>query len=313
MQHANWARRPVIITGAAGFLGRHLIKALAKAGATVLALDQAAPPMDLPSGVQWRQVDLMSPLGLAEGLGQGPGPAVDTVLFHFAALSMPVDCARDPRRARDLNAGMATALGRAWLEQGGRQLIFASSALVYAPVQGSVNISEDSPVLGRDPYTEAKLAAEEGLSTLAAKDGLALQILRLSNVYGPGAHSGTVVLEAMEMARAGKTPIMRRPGVELDLLYIDDVIQGMLLLANLEPVAGCRIVNLATGKGWRVAQMATEISRLAGVEPPPDDETQPGYGQRLVLDNSRLRSLTGWTPQTELTQGLELTWPAYCA
>ncbi|MCF8041607.1 MAG: NAD(P)-dependent oxidoreductase [Desulfarculaceae bacterium] len=313
MKHADWAHRPVIITGAAGFLGRHLISALAKAGARVLALDQAAPPDDLPSQVQWRQVDLMNPQGMAQGLEQGPGPAADTALFHFAALSMPVDCARDPQLARALNEGMATALGRAWLERGGRQMVFASSALVYTPVEDGSNISEDGPVMGRNPYTEAKLAAEQGLTSLAAQGGLALQIVRLSNVYGPGAHSNTVVLEAMEMARAGQTPIMRRPGEELDLLYIDDVIQGLLRLAALEPVVGCRIVNLATGKAWRVAQMAAEISRLAGVEPPPDDESQPGYGYRLVLDNSLLRRLTGWEPQTEVTQGLAFTWSAYNA
>ena len=115
------------------------------------------------------------------------------------------------------------------------------------------------------------------------------------------------------MARAGQTPIMRRPGEELDFLYVDDVTQGMRRLAALEPVAGSRVVNLATGKGCKVAQMAAEVSRLAGVEPPPDDETQPGYGYRLVLDNSRLRRLTGWAPQTEITQGLELTWRAYSA
>ena len=313
MKHMNWTQRPVIITGAAGFLGRHLILALAKAGARVLALDQAAPPENLPSEVQWRQVDLMDPKGMAEGLNLGPGPAADTVLFHFAALSMPVDCARDPERARELNAGMATALGRTWLERGGRQMIFASSALVYAPLEDGRAINEDDPVLGRNPYTEAKLAAEQGLAALAAEGGLALQIVRLSNVYGPGAHTGTVVLEAMEMARAGQTPIMRRPNEELDFLYVDDVTQGMRRLAALEPVAGCRVVNLATGKGWRVAQMAADISRLAGVEPPPDDEALSGYGYRLVLDNSHLRRLTGWTPQTEITQGLELTWRAYCA
>ncbi|MBU4566821.1 MAG: NAD(P)-dependent oxidoreductase [Desulfarculus sp.] len=313
MNDLDWQNRPVIITGAAGFLGRHLFAALAKAGARVLALDQAAPPEDLPNGVEWRQADLMSPQGMAQGLGQGPGPAVDTVLFHFAALSMPVDCARDPERARALNAGMAMALGRAWLERGGRQMVFASSALVYAPVMDGGNISEDGPVLGRNPYTEAKLAAEEGLSSLAAEGGLALQIVRLSNVYGPGAHNGTVVLEAMQMARAGQTPIMRRPGEELDLLYVDDVTQGMLRLAALEPELGCRLVNLATGVGWRVARMAAEVSRLAGVAPPPDDESQPGYGYRLVLDNSRLRRLTGWVPRTEVTEGLERTWRAYVA
>lgn len=294
-------------------MGRHLFAALAKAGARVLALDQAAPPEDLPRGVEWRQADLMSSQGMAQGLGQGPGPAADTVLFHFAALSMPVDCARDPEKARALNAGMATALGRAWLARGGRQMVFASSALVYAPVMDGGNISEDGPVLGRNPYTEAKLAAEEGLSSLAAEGGLALQIVRLSNVYGPGAHNGTVVLESMQMARAGQTPIMRRPGEELDLLYVDDVTQGMLRLAALEPKPGRRVVNLATGKGWRVARMAAEVSRLAGVTPPPDDESQPGYGYRLVLDNSRLRRLTGWVPQTEVIDGLERTWRSFVA
>ncbi|MBU1273912.1 MAG: NAD(P)-dependent oxidoreductase [Proteobacteria bacterium] len=310
MKHLNWAERPVIITGAAGFLGRHLLRALDKAGARVLALDQAAPPADLPAKVEWRQVDLMTAQGMAEGLAHGPGPTPETTLFHFAALSMPFECAREPERARALNAGMALALGRAWRDLGGRRLLFASSALVYASVSDGRDIIEDDPVLGRNPYTEAKLAAEQGLASLAAESGLALQIARLSNVYGPGAHDGTVVLEAMDMAQAGQTPVMRRPGEELDFLYVDDAIQGMLRLASLEPVPGCRFTNLATARGYRVAQMAAMISRLAGVEPPPDDDTQTGHGYRLVLSNQRLRQLTGWAPQTGLPQGLELTWRA---
>ncbi len=310
MDHLNWTGRPVIITGAGGFLGRHLLRALAKAGARVLALDQAAPPDDLPASVQWRQVDLMSPQGLTQGLSAGPGPAAETVLFHFAALSMPVDCARDPLRARALNEGMAMALGRAWRDLGGRRLIFTSSALVYAPVSDGRDIREDDPVQGRDPYTEAKLAAERGLISLAAEGGLALQVVRLSNVYGPGAHAGTVVLEAMALARTGRTPVMRRPGVELDFLYVDEVSEGMLRLANLEPAPGHDITNLATGRGWRVARMAALLSRLAGVTPPPDDESQMGYGERLVLDNSRLRRLTGWAPRIDLATGLERTWRA---
>lgn len=313
MEHGNWAGRPVIITGAAGFLGRHLIRALAGAGAEVLALDQAAAPTEVPRGVQWRQVDLMSPRGMGMGLDQGPGPAADTMLFHFAALSMPVDCARDPLRARELNAGMAMALGRAWLQRGGRQMLFASTALVYAPVKDGRDLSEAAPVMGRDPYSQAKLAAEQGLTSLAAEGDLALQIVRLSNVYGPGAHSGTVVLETMQMVRDGKTPIMRRPGVEIDLIYVDDVIQGMMRLSSLSPVAGSRVVNLSTGRGVRVAQMAAQICRLAGVEPPPDDETQPSYGRRLVLNNRLLRHLTGWEPRTGMNHGLELTWRAFCA
>lgn len=310
MEHLNWVERPVIITGGAGFLGRHLLRALAKAGARVLALDQAAPPEDLSPGVLWRRVDLMTTQGMAEALSQGPGPASETMLFHFAALSMPVDCTREPERARAMNAGMALALGRAWRDRGGRQLLFASSGLVYAPVSDGRDITEEDPVSGRNPYTEAKLAAEQGLASLAADGGLALQVVRLSNVYGPGAHMGTVVLEAMEAARAGQTPVMRRPGEELDFLYVDDVIEGMLRLAGLEPVPGCRLTNLATGQGWRVAQMAAMISRLAGVEPPPDDDAQPGQGYRMVLSNRLLRQRIGWVPQTGLAQGLQLTWSA---
>jgi UDP-glucose 4-epimerase len=313
MRQARWAGRPVIITGAAGFLGRHLIRALAQAGASITALDRAAPPTNLPNGVGWRQVDLMSPQGMRQGLELDPGQASRAMLFHLAALSMPVDCARDPQMARALNADMATALGRAWLEAGGRGMLFASTCLVYAPVTDGSDIREDYPVLARNPYTEAKLAAEQGLSSLAAEGDLALRIVRLGNVYGPGAHQETVVPETMAMARAGQIPLMRRPGEELDLIYVDDVIEGMRRLAALEPEPDGRVVNLGSGRGWRVAKMAAEVSRLAGVAPPPDDESQPGYGYRLVLDVSLLRRLTGWSPQTDRLQGLEQTWRAYKA
>jgi UDP-glucose 4-epimerase len=299
----------VAVTGAAGFLARHLIPALAQAGARVLALDVAPPWPGLPAGVEWRQVDLMTQKGVREALERTPEPAGEAVLFHFAAMSMPFECARNPEKARAFNAGMALGVGRSWRERGGRRLVFVSSALVYQPVDDGRDICEDDPVLGRNPYTEAKLAAEQGMAAMAAEGGLTVEVVRLSNVYGPGAHPQTVLSEAMDKAQAGQSPVMKLPGEELDFIHVRDVAQGMLCLAALEEhPGGCRYTNLSTGRGCRVAYAAGVIARLAGVEPPPDDEKQRGYGYRLVLDNTRLRRLTGWAPRVSLEDGLEQTW-----
>ncbi|MCB2226169.1 MAG: NAD(P)-dependent oxidoreductase [Desulfarculaceae bacterium] len=305
---SSWQERPVVITGAAGFLGRHLIPALSAAGARVLALDLAPAWPGLPVGVDWQRADLMSPEGVEAALAAVPGDMASAVLFHFAALSMPFECAQNPEKARAFNAGMALGVGRAWAARGGGRLVFASSALVYQPKSGGRDISEDDPVEARNPYTEAKIAAEEGVASLADQGGVAVDVVRLSNVYGPDAHPQTVLMEAMDLALAGQSPVMRFPGHELDFVHADDVAQGLLRLIALEHPGGCRYTNISTGQGWRVAQAAGIIARLAGVAPPPDDEAQPGYGYRLVLDNRRLRELTGWAPEVEFRQGLERAW-----
>ena len=305
---ASWQERPVVVTGAGGFLGRHLIPALARAGAQVLALDLNPAWEGLPAGVRWARADLMTSEGLREALAQAPAAWDQAALFHFAALSMPFECKENPAKARAFNEGMAMAVGRAWRSLGGERLVFASTALVYQPVSDGRDLREDDPVLARDPYTEAKLAAEHGLASLAAQEGLTLDVVRLSNVYGPGAHPRTVLSEAMALARAGQCPMMRKPGEELDFIHVSDVVQGLLRLILLEHAGGCRYTNLSTGRGWRVAQAAGIIARLAGVPEPLDDDSQDGWGYRLVLDNARLHRLTGWTPQVELPRGLEQTW-----
>ncbi len=305
---AFWRDRPVVVTGARGFLGRHLIPALSGLGARVLALDIDPAWPGLPDGVAWRRADLCGQGALGLALEAASLEASRAVLFHLASLSMPYQCEDDPARAQSLTAELAVDMGRAWLATGGRRLVFPSSALVYAGREPGRALSEDDPVSGRTAYTRAKLAAEQGLSALAREQGLALEVARLSNVYGPWAIAQTVLAEAMQMARDGRTPLMRAPGEVLDFLYVADAIQGLLRLGALEPVPGGRRTNLSTGQGHAVARAAGIIARLAGVTPPPDGPGQPGHDRSLVLDNRRLRGLTGWAPQVALEEGLALTW-----
>jgi len=307
---AFWRDRPVVLTGARGFLGGHLIPALSGLGARVLALDIAPAWPGLPAGIAWRQADLCAKGALGLALEAAEIDPSQAVLFHLASLSMPYQCEDDPDRAQALTADLAMEMGRAWLTAGGRRMLFPSSALIYQPRPQGPDLGEDDPVSGRNAYTRAKLAAEQGLSALATEQDLALEMARLSNVYGPGAIAQTVLAEAMQKARDGQTPLMRAPGEVLDFLYVADAIQGLLRLAALEPVAGGRRTNLSTGQGHTVAQAAGIIARLAGVTPPPEGPGQPGHGKRLVLDNRRLRQLTGWAPQMALQEGLALTWAA---
>lgn len=299
----------MVITGAAGFLGRHLIPALAQAGARVLALDLAPAWEGLPAGVVWQQADLLTPAGAEAALADLPGDPASAVLFHLAAMSMPVECSQNPEQARAVNGNMALVVGDAWAARGGGRLVFTSSILVYQPFEDGRDLGEDDPVATEcSPYTTAKLAAEEGLASLSDKTGVEVDIARLSQVYGPDAHPQSVIVEIMDKARSGQSPTMRRPGEELDFIHVDDVVAGLMRLAALEHPGGCRRTNLSTGKGWRVAQAARIIARLAGLELPPDDEKQAGFGYRLVLANRRLHQLTGWTPEIDLPTGLERVW-----
>lgn len=306
MTSRGFSGAAALVTGAAGFLGRRLVRRLLARGCPVVALDAAEGGADEQSAQGLIRVrggiDSPAALGLAlEGLRRLERP--QAVLFHLAALSHVGACEHDPEGAHRLNCEAALALAGWWAGQGYRRVLFPSTALVYAN-RGLGPLSEDASVAAANAYGASKLAAERGLCRLAEDRGLRVDIVRLSNVYGGrGAAPDTVVSEALRQGLAGRAPRMRRPRVVLDFLYCEDAAEGMVRVAEAEGGPGCRILNLSTGAGRTVAEMAGLVRRLCGLAEPCPDGAE-GEGEGLVLDNSRLRALTGWVPQFDLAAGL---------
>ncbi|MEW5911556.1 MAG: NAD(P)-dependent oxidoreductase [Thermodesulfobacteriota bacterium] len=302
---SSLAGRPVLVTGAAGFIGRHLLPRLRARGARVVALDERLP--EEPAGeVTWLSGSVLMEADLVRALEALP--AGKAVLFHLAGWSHVGQCEDDSEMARALNTDAPLRLAELWLARGQRRMVFPSTVLVYAAQGPERPLREDDPTRPDTVYAQTKLEAEQGLARLADQQGLCVQIARLTRVYGPGAAGDTVVALALNQARRGQAPKLKNPGRVLDLIHVDDVAEGLCRLAELPEAAGCQVVNLASGRGCRVAQLAAMVGELAGLAPAAPAPDSGGQGGSLMLDISRLRELTGWQPEYDLAVGLAQTW-----
>jgi dTDP-glucose 4,6-dehydratase len=231
------------------------------------------------------------------------------LVFHLAAVADASRAAAEPLACFAVNAqGAANVMEACRLS--GAKVIYTSTAHVYgAPLANPVN--EDHPANPASFYAASKLAGEAAVAGYAASFGLTAVIARLSNLYGGDRNTNTVIGIALDAIAAGLPVRLRSLDEVRDFLYIDDATEGLVRLAQTAAAAGgLTTVNLSAGVGSRISQVVSELARAAVELGLPEPSVAPASGTpdpkvpRLVLDNRRLREITGWMPSTSLRQGL---------
>jgi nucleoside-diphosphate-sugar epimerase len=295
-----------IVTGAHGFLGTHLTQRLAIAGVNVLGVDVAADNRQV-AGEKVVCADIRKLGAWTDELNAFVSVARTTVMFHLAGRADVTASRHSPLEGIELNVlGTGNMLEVARLSGVARFLV-ASSGLVYAP---SPELHDEfSLTKAANLYTATKLAAEKLVAGYAAEYGLPADIVRLSNVYGPGAPEGTVVGRICSMIRSRMPIRLKSLRPVRDFIYVTDVVDGMIRMADAASVSGARIVNLSTGLATTVAQLATAACSVAGLNQVicTEGDDDAVADSPLVLANDRLVGLTGWTPPHTLREGLKLT------
>ncbi len=281
----------VYVTGAGGFVGGQLLPALEAAGHDVSAADQ--------------DVDVTRRDAVAHAFGAARPDAI----IHLAAQSSVARSLRDPGAAWRVNylgtravlQGLADTVPRA-------RLLVVGSADQYSPSgPGAEPFDERTPLRPRSPYARSKAAAEQ-LAQLARRDGLDVVCVRAFNHTGRGQTDTFVVPDfAHQVAgiAAGVRPAQMRVGnleSVRDFLDVRDVVDAYLRL--LDPAVPADVYNVASGRGWRIADVLDALCRRAGVR--PEIETDPDRHRPtdwLVGDARRLESATGW----QVTHAFEST------
>lgn len=290
----------VLVTGANGFLGRHLVEALRASGATpvALALDCAG----LPAGVEFVGADVRDRAALADHVRR----IAPEVVVHLAALShvggswtdIPSYYAVNVEGSENLFAAAA-----------GRRVLFASSAEVYGAVpEREQPIGEEQPLAPRSPYALTKAAGER----LAV--GAGATVVRMFNLLGPGqAKSFALPSFADQLAAvaAGEREEVLRVGnleARRDFVHVQDAVDALLLL--LERGAPATSYNLASGKARSIAEMLDRLRALSGVavrlELDPE-RLRPTDIPKLAGRAERLAAL-GWTPSRGVDAALAGLW-----
>ena len=246
----------ILVTGASGFLGGHLVERLSSSevpGRAMTRLISRARPL---AGVQWIQCDLGNEKELRRALD-----GVETV-FHCAALAGPPGSLQD---YEDANVKGTVRLARLAAETGVKTLVYVSSLAVYGlPSRRGPYVDETAPyderVIDRGVYSQSKLAAEKALlEYAAAHSSPRVIVLRPGTIYGPGAK---LPIGNFQLPSSNRRPIIagsRR--VPMALVYIDNVIDAMLAAANSEVHTGSiyNVVDSDVDQG-QVGRTLKEVS-----------------------------------------------------
>lgn len=306
-----------LVTGACGFLGSHLVQALLDKEAFVVGVDSSSEAPEY-----FHELTKNSPFHFIHGSFNEKSKETLSMLlseerekkavFHMAGLAHAGECEKDPVKAFESNVLLTFQVLEFCRQNKIGKFIFPSTGLVYGDHLKRKAVEEDllSP---QNIYTATKLSAEVLIRSYSKSYGLSCIIARLGNIYGPGSHSDTVVSTIINQVRhAGKIIVHDLTPVR-DFIYIDDVIEGLVHLLVSIARPECYIVNLSTGTGTSILNLAKMASRIASVPNTlvqPQGNSEPS-NSTLVLDNSLLLKITGWKPIYTLSEGLSLTLKGY--
>jgi UDP-glucuronate 4-epimerase len=309
-----------IVTGAAGFIGSHLARALLDRGNRVVGVDNYDPfyergakeaNADRLAGERFEliEADIRDREGMAGLLDRVRPDAV----YHMAALAGVRPSIQDPGRYASVNVDGLMAVLDAARRGGCRHVLFASSSSVYGNNR-KVPFAETDPVDEPiSPYAATKRAGELICHTYCHLFGLSIACLRLFTVYGPAQRPDLAIGKFMRLIAAGEPVPMYGDGTtSRDYTFIDDIIDGCLGAAarlSREPEGFYRIWNLGGSHPVTLGTMIEAIGRV--LDRTPEIERLPvqaGDVERTWADLTRSRAELGYEPQMSFEQGLARQW-----
>jgi CDP-paratose 2-epimerase len=325
------SRRPVLITGGAGFIGTNLADRLLRGGRPVRIYDNLSRPgaernlrwLRAAHGarVQVEQADVQSTTCLREALAD-----VGTI-FHFAAQVAVTTSLADPRDDFAVNAAGTLNLLELIRETGRRiALVFTSTNKVYGalddiplvasttryhPAADLRGIDEARPLSFHSPYGCSKGTADQYVLDYARGYGVDATVFRMSCIYGPhqyGTEDQGWVAHFLIRAQQEVPITIYGDGKQVrDLLYVDDLIDAFLLAEDHLPEIAGQAFNIGGGPENTISlcELVERISALNGYAPEIAYGPWRAGDQRwYVSDPSKFERATGWRPKTNIDQGI---------
>jgi UDP-glucose 4-epimerase len=303
----------VLVTGGAGYIGSHMVLALAEAGETVVVVDNLSTGFStsLPDGVPLFIGDAGDE-NLVEGVIAAHG--VQSII-HFAGSVVVPDSIRDPLAYYRNNTMTTRSLLNAAVKCGISQFIFSSTAAVYGnPDQ--VPVPEEAPTRPLSPYGSSKLMTEIMLHDVASAHGLKYVVLRYFNVAGadPQARIGLATVGATHLLKiAVEAAIGQRAKIDVfgtdyetpdgscirDFIHVSDLAQAhRAALSYLRGGGASVTLNCGYGRGYSVLETIEAVRRISGRNfAVQHSQRRPGDIMTMIADTARLRATLAWTPQ----------------
>ncbi|MFH2001257.1 MAG: NAD-dependent epimerase/dehydratase family protein [Planctomycetota bacterium] len=299
--------RPVLITGARGFMGSYLAVRLAKAGARLSLLlrpgkqDHHPGRPDLPAGAACMEADIRDKASIDDLITR----VSPSVIIHLAAFT---DVRRDPRlrnRCFEHNLTGALNVAEAAMRRKVDRMVQLGTCEEYGDHQAP--FTEDLPPRPVSPYSESKAEATQSLLALHKKEGLPVVILRPFLAYGPGQHPDRFLNQAIHAALRGER-LRMTPGEQTrEFNHVEDLVEGIMIAAAAEGVDG-EIINLASCDERKLLDVVKMIYRFAGSDLQPDTQAlayRAGEAMRFCGSVEKCRRLLDFRPRITLENGVQ--------
>jgi NAD dependent epimerase/dehydratase len=308
----------VLVTGASGFIGSHLVELLVREGYSVRALTRytsdnrrghlALLPLDILDHVEINPADLRD----AEAVSMAMA-GVDSVFHLGAIISIPYSY-QHPEETVAVNILGTLNVLQAMRQHGTQRGVIVSTSEVYGSAQ-YVPIDEKHPLQPQSPYAATKISAEALSISFHRSYGAPVVVVRPFNTYGPRQSARAVIPTIISQALTKPVVSLGAIHTWRDYTYAGDTARGLMLAAtspNSKSALG-QVVNLGTGESVTIGDVADRIIALIGrpvtVSANESQRLRPEASEvlRLQSNNALAASLFGWQPQISLDDGLRLT------
>jgi len=308
----NYQGLRVLVTGADGFIGSHLVEALVRRGAHVRAfclynsqgswgwLDRA--PHEVQSKLEVRLGDIRDAKFV-----EAACESID-IVFHLAALiAIPYSYVA-PESFIDTNIKGSMHVFEAAKKHGVRRVVHTSTSEVYGTPE-HLPIKETHPLNAQSPYAATKVAADQLALAYHRSFGVPITVLRPFNTFGPRQSTRAVLPTILTQLLKGEKEIkLGRTDPRRDLTFVSDTVEGFLLAGKASQVDG-EVIQLGTGVAVSIAELFKLATDALGVQAnivTAEARLRPDASEVLVLqsDPTLAKQKLHWTPSVTLSQGL---------
>lgn len=312
--NAYWPGKRVLVTGAGGFIGSHLVENLLAEGAKVRAFVRYNARGDsgllrLIPAEALAQVEIVAG-NLCDGDALRKAAEGCETVFHLGALiSIPYSYVHPVEVAETNLIGTLNIL-MACRDLRVKRLVHISSSEVYGTAL-QVPISESHPLQGQSPYSASKIGADKLAESFYCAYGLPVVTVRPFNTFGPRQSARAVIPTIITQALTQDVIHMGNQSTSRDFTYVRDTVRGMMMAAEAENVEG-KVLNLGTGQEIKIDGLVQKIVRKVGrqIRIEVDSERlRPDRSEvmRLISDNRLARQYLGWQPEVSFDEGLDQT------
>ena len=308
----DWNGRPVLVTGAGGFVGSHLVEQLLARGARVRAMVHGDPlyrPGHL-AGLEHPALELIGGDVRDAAFTRAATQGMDTI-FHLAAVTSVAYAYAHPEETLQTNGLGTQHICAGAREAGVRRLVHTSTAGVYGNAREEAPIAETHPVMGCNPYTSGKLAGDFTAQAYHLSYDLPVTTVRLFNVYGPRMGRYLIMPAIIQQLLKGPALHLGDLSPTRTFTYVDDIVRAYLRMAEVEEMLG-ETVHFGSTNAISMRELVEKIAAIMAVpyeliQDPARLRPAKSEIYRIQVNHEKATRVLGWTPEVSLEEGLRRT------